>query len=67
MLPKASPSFLANPDAELEWFLCLASALQARHKQSEKLTVERQPLPEPSVLRKLQGLFRRGTQRTTAA
>ena len=32
MFPKSSPSFLANPDAELEWLLCLAAALQAVKK-----------------------------------
>jgi hypothetical protein len=67
MLPKSSPSFLVNPDAELEWLLCLAAALQSRQKQPSKLTAEFQPSPEPTLRRRLQSLLKRGTQWIPAA
>ena len=41
MLPQTNPSFCASEsDAELEWLLCLASALQARGKQTAKSVAE---------------------------
>jgi len=67
MFPKSSPSFLANPDAELEWLLCLAAALQARQKEPPKLTAEYRPSPEHTLRRRLQSLLKRGTQRIPAA
>jgi hypothetical protein len=67
MVPKSSPSFLANTDAELEWLFCLAAALQARQIQPAKLAAECRPSPEPTLRRRLQALLKRGTQRIPAA
>lgn len=54
MLPQTNPSFCASEsDAELEWLLCLASALQARGKQTAKSAAERQPPPGSKFLRGL--------------
>jgi hypothetical protein len=67
MLPNSSPSVLAKPDAELEWLLCLAAALQARQKQPAKVAAEFRPAPEPTFRRRLQSFLKRGTQRIPAA
>jgi hypothetical protein len=51
MLPQPNPSFCATEgDAELEWLLCLAAAIQAREQQAAKPAAERQPPPEPTFL-----------------
>jgi hypothetical protein len=51
MLPQPNPSFCATEvDAELEWLLCLASAMQAREKQTAKSAAEHKPPPEPTFL-----------------
>ncbi len=48
MLPQSKPSFFeTSNDAELEWLLCLASALQARHNRPARLAAESHSLPEP--------------------
>jgi len=58
MLPQANPSFSANPDdAEFEWLLCLASAMQARERPAKSVP-ETEPPPEPNLLSKLQGLLK---------
>jgi hypothetical protein len=47
MLPEYYPSFSGiQDDTEIEWLLCLASALQARHQQTATPAVEGQPLPQ---------------------
>ena len=58
MLPDPTPSFFANPDdAEFEWLLCLASALQSRERPA-KSAPETEPPPEPNLRSKLQGLLK---------
>jgi hypothetical protein len=66
MLPDPSPLPIARPDAELEWLLCLAAALQSRQNQPVILAAEKKS-PEPTIRRRLQALLRRGTQRIPAA
>ena len=46
MLPEYNPSFSGmQDDTELEWLLCLASALQARDQQAAEPAAEGLPLP----------------------
>ena len=70
MPPKPSQPFSATQsDAELEWLLCLAAALQTHQREFSKPTVERLPPPGPSFLRGLQTLLKglRRPERTRAA
>jgi hypothetical protein len=67
MLPKSSPSLRASPDAELEWLLCLAAALQARQKQPANSAAEYQSPPASMIRRKLRALLKRSTPRIPAA
>jgi hypothetical protein len=46
MLGQPNPTFRATEgDAELEWLLCLASAIQAREQQAAKSAGKGQPHP----------------------
>jgi hypothetical protein len=47
------PSFGTEEDAELEWLLCLAAALQAREQQAKKLEAEQGKAPESTLLQGL--------------
>jgi hypothetical protein len=50
MRPKRIVSFFAaESDAELEWLLCLAAALQAREQRAEKLAAKRKQPPKPTL------------------
>jgi hypothetical protein len=58
MLSQAEPFFSANPeDAEFEWLLCLAAAVQARERP-EKSAPEGQPPPQPNLRSRLQALLK---------
>jgi hypothetical protein len=59
MLPEPNLSFIdTQDDSELEWLLCLASALQAREQQLAKSAAKRQPPPEPTLLQGLKALLK---------
>ena len=69
MVTQPNVSFFANPDdAEFEWLLCLASAIQARERPAE-IAPETQPPPKPNLRRRLRTLLKglRGAQRVGAA
>ncbi len=70
MVPKPNASYFAPAaDAELEWLLCLAAAMQAREKQPKKFKTESQPPPKPRFWSRLQDLLKglRGSERLRAA
>lgn len=50
--------FPTHDDAELEWLLCSASAIQAREKQKVESVAERQPSRNSPVLDRLQTLLK---------
>jgi hypothetical protein len=65
MLPQTNASFIVKPDdAEFEWLLCLASAMQACERPA-KFSRERQPSPEQDLWNRLQSWLkgRRGGPR----
>ena len=69
MVPQPNLSFFANPDdAEFEWLLCLASAVQARERPA-KFTPECQPPLDPNLRSRLQSLLKelRGGQEVGTA
>jgi hypothetical protein len=55
MAPEPNPPLVdAQDDAELEWLLCLASALQAREQPAAESHAQRQP-PEATLDQELKG------------
>ena len=59
MLPEPKSSFIAaQDDAELEWLLCLASALQAGNPQAAEAAAARQAPPTATLFQELKGLLK---------
>jgi len=70
MVPQPKPSYFASPDdAELEWLLCLAAAIQTREQPQRTFEPECKPLPPQSFRTKLQSILKglRGSERFRAA
>ena len=70
MLSEPNPQFVAaHDDAELEWLLCLASAVQARNQQTAKAAATPQAPPEATLFQELKELLKglRRPERTRAA
>jgi hypothetical protein len=55
MWPKRTqPCFASENDAEFEWLLCLAAALQGRKREAEKAAAERRRPSKSTLLRGLE-------------
>jgi hypothetical protein len=59
MQPEPNPPFVAaQDDSELEWLLCLASALQTRTQQAATTDVAPEAPPEAKLLQGLKELLK---------
>ncbi len=59
MVPQPKQSSAATPsDAEFEWLLCLAAAMQAREQESAKIATGDRPAPQPRFLHVLRALVK---------